>query len=157
MKKKINSHEDGGIDEHSSKGRRVAEKWVEKKSTFYHYLLRIIFSCDIPTTVDFGKNLKLPHNGLGVVIHDKAKIGNDCSIYQNVTLGGNGKLYNGIKTNTGGPVIEDRVKISCGACILGPITIGHDSIVGANAVVTKNVPPNSLVVGYNIVKEKKYD
>lgn len=141
----------------TKKNKRVAERWIEKKTNLYRKLLRLIFSCDIPNTVEFGENLKLPHNGLGVVMHVQTKIGNDCTIYQNVTLGGNTKFYDGVKTNAGGPIIGDRVKISCGACVLGPIIIGHDSIVGANAVVTRDVPPNSLVVGYNIIKKKNYE
>lgn len=107
---------------------------------------RIVFSCDISASVKTGKCLQLYHNGLGVVIHPKTIIGNNCAIYQNVTLGGNGKKDKGI-SQSGAPTLEDNVKVFCGACVLGPITIGHDSYIGANAVVTKNVPPDSLVFG----------
>ena len=67
-------------------------------------------------------------------------------IYQNVTIGGNGKIING-RVQTGAPVLQDNVAVFAGACVLGPITIGHDSIIGANSVITKDVPPNSLVFG----------
>ena len=143
---------------------RLCEKWLYKsrkgtkiRKKIYTNLMRIVFSCDIPSTVKCGKELMLPHNGLGVVVHDKATIGNNVTIYQNVTLGGNGKIIDGKITNTGGPTIEDNCAIFCGACVLGPITIGHDSYIGANAVVTKNVPPNSVVVGNGIIKEKKHE
>ncbi len=59
--------------------------------------------------------------------------------------------------NNGGPTLEDGVFVFAGACVLGPITIGHDSYIGANAIVTKDVPPNSIVVGYNIIKPRTFD
>lgn len=132
---------------------RTAEKWLYKmldggkiKKRIYRMLLRLVFSCDIPSTIKCGKNIQLPHNGLGVVIHKDCVIGNNCVIYQNVTLGGNGKIING-KPIKGGPTLEDEVAIFGGACVLGPITIGNNSYVGANAVVTKDVPSNCLAYG----------
>lgn len=110
-------------------------------------ILRVMFACDIYYTADIDESIELVHNGLGVVIHPKAKIGKGCRIYQNVTLGGNGKVINGIPQNLGGPILENNVTVFAGACILGPITIGEGAIVGANSVVTKNIPPNSLAVG----------
>ena len=143
---------------------RTAEKWVYKainggkvSQKLYSKLLRIIFACDIPSSVRIGSDVQLPHNGMGVVMHNKTKIGNNCVIYQNVTLGGNGKIVDG-KVNKGGPILEDNVAVFCGACVLGPITIGHDSYIGANAVVTRDVPPNSLVVGNPaVIKERKIE
>ncbi len=142
---------------------RKAEKWFYQtqkgfkfKRKLFSLLLRIIFACDIPLGVKSGKNLELPHNGLGVVMHNKTVIGNNCIIYQNVTIGGNGKIVDGKSVNSGAPTIEDNVAIFAGACVLGPITIGKNSYIGANAVVTKNIPPNSLVVGNNIIKPRTF-
>lgn len=144
-----------------TKNLNVAQKALLKHVPVIPKLLwiinRIIFSCDIPPSVKSGDNLQLYHNGLGCVFHPKTIIGNNCSIYQNVTLGGNGKIIDG-KVNRGGPILEDNVKVFSGACVLGPITIGKDSYIAANAVVTKDVPPNSLVFGNPcVIKERTFD
>lgn len=122
----------------------------------YCTLVRIIFACDYAYTADIHPTVEFVHNGLGCVIHPKVKIGDGCRIYQNVTLGGNGKVIDGKVYNQGGPILEQNVVVFAGACILGPVTIGHDSIVGANAVVLQDVPPNSVAVGVPaIIKPKK--
>ncbi|MCS7010616.1 MAG: serine O-acetyltransferase, partial [Anaerolineales bacterium] len=88
-----------------------------------------------------GPGLFIDH-GMGVVIGETAEIGRDVTIYHGVTLGGvsleKGKRH---------PTIGDRVVIGAGAKVLGAITVGDDSRIGANAVVVKSVPPNSVVVG----------
>jgi len=126
---------------------RFYKKRHLKIANLISIFLRLIFSLDIKPTIEIGKNVEFVHNGLGVVIHAKAKIMDNCKIYQNVTLGGNGKLIDGVLTNTGGPTLLDNVTVFSGACVLGPITIGENSIIGANAVVLDNIPPNSLAVG----------
>lgn len=80
----------------------------------------------------------------GTVIHERCKIGDNCEIYQNVTVGGNGKKDSPWSRV---PIIGDNVKIYAGACLLGPITIGNNVVIGANAVVLCNVPDNSIAVG----------
>lgn len=139
---------------------RVAEKLMYKcvnGSNIARLLLRVFFSCDIQTNTKIGKNVQLPHNGNGVVIHDKAVIGDGCVIFQHVTIGGNGKIVNRITTH-GAPVLEAGVAVFPGACLLGPIRIGHDSYIAANTVVTKDVPPNSLVIGNPaIIKPRNFD
>lgn len=128
-----------------------------RRSRWYCFLLRILFACDFNGQVDFAPSAELVHNGLGCVFHPKSKIGNNCKIYQNVTLGGNGKIVAGV-TQRGGPTLEDNVAVFAGACVLGNITIGHDSIIGANAVVTKDIPQKSLVYGNPaIVKELTFE
>ena len=77
-----------------------------------------------------------------MVIGETAEVGADVTIYHGVTLGGN-SLERGKRH----PTVGDRVTIGAGAKVLGPITIGHDSRIGANAVVVKPVPPDSVVVG----------
>ena len=81
-------------------------------------------------------------HGVGVVIGETAEVGSNVVIYQGVTLGGTGK-----DTGKRHPTIQDNVMISAGAKVLGPITIGHDSKIGAGSVVLKDVPPHCTVVG----------
>ncbi|OUS12716.1 hypothetical protein A9Q89_04760 [Gammaproteobacteria bacterium 53_120_T64] len=104
------------------------------------YMIRLIFSCWLPHSVKIGRNLVLGYGGLGVVIHSDAVIGHDVHIDQEVTIGGNG-------TQLGVPVMGNDIYIGAGAKILGPISIGTGSIIGANAVVTKDIPARSLAVG----------
>ena len=101
--------------------------------------IRVIYSCDLPPKCRLGKNVMLVHNGLGVVIHPDAIIGDSTLIYQNVSIAG--------RNNRGVPVIGKRVFIGAGACVLGGITIGDDAVIGANAVVIEDVPEKAVVVG----------
>jgi serine O-acetyltransferase len=114
------------------------------------YLLRIIWSCHIPLDLKIGKNFKVGYNGLGVVIHNRSVIGDNCLISQNVTIGGTSGIY-------GVPVIGNNVYIGAGACIIGDIKIGNNVIVGANAVVTKDVPNDVVIAGVpaRIIKSNK--
>ena len=88
-----------------------------------------------------GRKLFIDH-GTGIVIGETATIGDNCTIYHGVTLGGTGK-----DVNKRHPDIGNNVMIGCGAKILGPIKIGNNVKIGANAVVTKDVQDNSTVVG----------
>lgn len=96
---------------------------------------------EMPYTVKVGRRVRIWHNG-GCVL-GALSIGDDVQIRHNVTLG---LAHHGASLNSL-PIIQERVLIGVGACILGPITIGHDSIIAANAVVTHDVPPYSLVGG----------
>lgn len=108
-------------------------------SKILYTINRIVFSNDIPPSVEFGTNLKLPHYGLGITIHPKVKIGDNVTIYQNVTIG--------CRNQQGPPRIGNNVLIGAGACILGKIKIGNNVQIGANAVVIKDVEDNDIVVG----------
>ena len=88
-----------------------------------------------------GKGLFIDH-GTGVVIGETTIIGDNCTLYQGVTLGGTGK-----EQGKRHPTLEDGVMVSAGAKVLGSITIGANSKVGAGSVVLKSVPPNCTVVG----------
>jgi serine O-acetyltransferase len=81
-------------------------------------------------------------HGMGVVIGETAEIGKDVTLYQGVTLGGTG-----FATGKRHPTVQDNVTIGSGAKLLGPITVGHGSKIGAGSVVIHDVPPNSTVVG----------
>ncbi len=104
-------------------------KWVE-------------WTCGItlPYTVIVGRRVRIWHHG-GMILH-AARIGDDVHIRQNTTFGIARK-----DAPHQLPIIEDRVDIGCGVAILGNVTIGHDSMIGANAVVLKDVPPHSVAVG----------
>lgn len=123
-------------------------------SKFFDYLNRILFGCWIPGSCKIGEKTILGYAGLGIVIHNRAKIGNNCHIDQNVTIGGTSKKYEV-------PLIGDNVYIGAGAKILGPIKIGNNVVIGANCVVVKDIPEGSLVVGVpgKIIKQgiKKAD
>lgn len=88
-----------------------------------------------------GKRLVIDH-GMGLVIGETAEIGNDCIIFHGVTLGGT--KFDPIKRH---PTLGNRVLIGAGAKVLGPIKLGDGCRVGANAVVTKEVPPGAIVIG----------
>lgn len=94
----------------------------------------------IPYTVPMGRRVHIWHFG-GIFIHAR-RIGDDVQLRHNTTIGV-------AKTgeNLGIPTIGDRVDIGCGACVLGAVEVGHDSVIGANAVVVKDVPAWSVVVG----------
>jgi len=96
---------------------------------------------DIHPAAQIGRRVFIDH-GVGVIIGETAIVGNDVLIYQQVTLGG-------VSTDKGKrhPTVEDGVVIGAGAKILGNITIGANSKIGANSVVVKNVPPESTAVG----------
>jgi serine O-acetyltransferase len=103
------------------------------------YFMRFVFSAWIPYSAKLGKNVRLGYWGIGVVIHSRAEIGNNCLISQNVTIGRN-KEY-------GVPRIGNNVYIAAGAVIAGDIEIGNNVIIGANAFVNKSVPSDVIVGG----------
>ena len=102
---------------------------------------RRLTGVDIHPAAEIAGGVFIDH-GVGVVIGETAVIGSNVLIYQGVTLGGTGK-----ETGKRHPTIEDGVMISAGAKVLGPITIGAHSKIGAGSVVLKNVPPHCTVVG----------
>ena len=104
-------------------------------------LARLFTGVDIHPAAVLGQGVFIDH-ATGVVIGETAEVGDDVTIYQGVTLGGTS--LERVKRH---PTIGDRVTIGAGAKVLGAITIGDDSRIGANAVVVKSVPPNSVVVG----------
>lgn len=116
------------------RGWRLSARWLSQ-------LARGLTGIEIHPGATIGSGFFIDH-GMGVVIGETAELGADVTLYHGVTLGGTswkkGKRH---------PTLEDGVVVGAGAKILGAITIGANSRVGANAVVVKNVPPNSVVVG----------
>jgi serine O-acetyltransferase len=104
-------------------------------------LARSVTGIEIHPAASIGDGFFIDH-GMGVVIGETAEIGDDVTLYQGVTLGGTG-----FATGKRHPTVEDNVTIGSGAKLLGPITVGHGSKIGANSVVIHDVPPNSTVVG----------
>jgi serine O-acetyltransferase len=102
---------------------------------------RGVTGIEIHPAARIGSGLFIDH-GMGVVIGETAEIGDDVTLYQGVTLGGTG-----FATGKRHPTVQDNVTIGSGARLLGPITVGHGSKIGANSVVIHDVPPKSTVVG----------
>ena len=111
-------------------------------------LSRFLTGIEIHPKAKIGKNLFIDH-GMGVVIGETSEIGDNVTIYHMVTLGGiapsiDSDSQREIKRH---PTLMDNVVIGSGAQILGPVIIGKNAKVGANAVVTKNVPDNAVMIG----------
>jgi serine O-acetyltransferase len=104
-------------------------------------LTRILTGVEVHPGAVLGPGLFIDH-ATGVVIGETAEVGEDVTIYHGVTLGGTG-----VETGKRHPTIGDRVTIGAGAKVLGPIKVGDDSRIGANAVVVKEVPSSAVVVG----------
>src|SRR5579884_4288584 len=102
---------------------------------------RAVTGIEIHPAATIGPGLFIDH-GMGVVIGETADIGEDVTLYQGVTLGGTGFV-----TGKRHPTVQDNVTIGAGATLLGPITVGHGSKIGAGSVVIHDVPPHCTVVG----------
>lgn len=103
-------------------------------------IIFLIYNSVIPYQAKIGKGTRFAYGGIGVVIHKRAVIGTKCVIGTNVTIGGKSGHYQV-------PIIGNNVYISTGAKVLGPIKIGSNATIGANAVAIKNVEDNTVVVG----------
>ena len=115
---------------------------------FISQLSRFLTGIEIHPGAKIGKNLFIDH-GMGVVIGETSEIGNNVTIYHMATLGGispsiNSNDQRNVKRH---PTIEDDVVIGSGAQVLGPVVVGKCSKIGANAVITKNVPEKAIMVG----------
>lgn len=104
-------------------------------------LARSLTGIEIHPGARIGRNMFIDH-GMGVVIGETAEVGDNVTLYHGVTLGGTSSEK--VKRH---PTLEDNVVVGAGAKILGAIVIGEGSRIGANAVVVKSAPPNSVIVG----------
>jgi serine O-acetyltransferase len=101
--------------------------------------IEVTTGISIPVEATIGKGLRIHHFG-GIIIHPQAVVGEECTIYHGVTLGDLGG-------HGGAPCIGSRVVIGAGAKVIGPINVGDDSRIGANAVVVNAVPPRHIATG----------
>ncbi len=118
--------------------------WQRRFTTlarFVSHVARFLTGIEIHPGAKIGRRFFIDH-GMGVVIGETSEIGDDVTIYQGVTLGGTSTER--IKRH---PTIEDSVTIFSGAAVLGPVTVGRHSRVGAGSVLVHSVPPHSTVVG----------
>ncbi len=124
---------------------RIAHFFYKIKLLFIARLIsqlaRHITGIEIHPGAQIGRKLFIDH-GMGIVIGETTRIGNNCTIYHGVTLGGTGK-----DKKKRHPDIGNNVMIGCGAKVLGPIKIGDNVKIGANSVVLKNIESDSTVVG----------
>ena len=125
--------------------------YSRKKSHFlrkrFQRRIYYIYGCEISHTAQIHESVEYVHP-IAIVIGARAIIEEGCKIYQNVTLGSD------FIGNGGMPNIKKNSYIGAGAKLIGDITIGENCIIGANAIVTKSVPDNSIVVGANRIKPK---
>jgi len=130
---------------HAVWGHRVANRlWQADHrlgARFLSGVVRAWTGVDIHPAATLGSGLFIDH-AVGVVIGETAVVGDDVTIYQGVTLGGTS-----LEPGKRHPTVGDRVTIGAGAKVLGPVTVGSGSRIGANAVVVRDVPPDSVVVG----------
>ena len=104
-----------------------------------HRFWSVVTGASIPLDCRIDGGLLLPHP-VGVVVHSEARVGPNCLLFQNVTLGIGGK-------RPGVPTLEGHVDVGAGAVILGGVTLGAHAKVGANAVVLTDVPPGATAIG----------
>jgi len=109
---------------------------------------RFLTGIEIHPKAKIGKNLFIDH-GMGVVIGETSEIGDNVTIYHSVTLGGispsiDSDSQRDVKRH---PTLKNNVVVGSGAQVLGPVVVGENAKIGANAVVTKNVPENAVMVG----------
>lgn len=123
--------------EHWSHSRRPWAGAMRKLTVLRHRFWSVVTGADIPLGSHIGGGLLLPHPN-GVVVHPGARIGPNCLLFQQVTIG----------TGRGGvPTLEGHVDVGAGAKIIGGVRVGAHALIGANAVVTHDVPAGATAVG----------
>ncbi|MFF6017004.1 serine O-acetyltransferase EpsC [Lysinibacillus fusiformis] len=130
---------------HATWAHRVAHWFFNKRFYFMaraiSQISRFFTGIEIHPGAKIGRRFFIDH-GMGVVIGETCEIGDNVTLYQGVTLGGTGK-----EKGKRHPTLEDNVLVATGAKVLGSITVGENSKIGAGSVVLKEVPPNATVVG----------
>ena len=130
---------------HAIWAHRIAHAFYKRKFFFLARVIsqasRFFTGIEIHPGAKIGRRFFIDH-GMGIVIGETCEIGDNVTVFQGVTLGGTGK-----EKGKRHPTIKDNALIATGAKVLGSITIGENSKIGAGSVVLKEVPPNSTVVG----------
>jgi serine O-acetyltransferase len=122
-------------------GHRLWRRGWSGAARFVSHLGRFVTGIEIHPAARLGRGLFIDH-GMGIVIGETAEIGDNVSLLQGVTLGGTST-----RREKRHPTLRDNVTVGAGAKIIGAITIGENSRVGAGSVVVRDVPPNAVVVG----------
>lgn len=122
---------------------RIYKLRLRTLARIFANITRWITGIEIHPGAKIGKRVVIDH-GMGVVIGETAEIGDDVLMYHGVTLGGKS-----LKEGKRHPTVGNRVIIGAGAKLIGPISVGDDAKVGANAVITKDVPEGNTAVGDN--------
>jgi serine O-acetyltransferase len=122
-------------------GRWARKRRIPVLPQICHALVHLGFNSYISLTAEIGPGTYCAHRGIAVVIGTGVKVGARCIIRPHVVLGAGGT------GRPGYPTIGDDVEISVGAHVLGPVTVGDGAVIGANAVVVRDVPPRAVVAG----------
>jgi len=107
---------------------------------FYRFFIEWVLGIELPFNTKVGKGLKILH-GQTLVVNRYTVIGENCTLRHSTTIGNKGDMSKSC------PVIGDNVSIGANVCVLGGITIGDNSVIGAGSIVVKDVPENSVAVG----------
>jgi serine O-acetyltransferase len=127
--------------------RWLLDRRLTRLSQLLDTVIRLVYAARIPATADIDPTAHFSHNALAVVITKRAHISAGCMIGTHVLLGSRWPLRDG-------PHLEENVIVHAGARVIGPVRIGRGSVVGANAVVLTDIPPQSLAVGVPAVVKK---
>lgn len=124
---------------------RIGNKLFKTKSilfrpykTIYKFLIEPYFSVNLPLELEVGSNFRIFHY-IGLVIHPKARLGNDVILRHNTTIGNDGH-------SDEAPTIGNNVDVGAGTLIIGNITIGDEVVIAAGSIVTKNVPSGTKLI-----------
>lgn len=122
---------------------RPARKALGVASSLLNTLANVATNIELPPQAEIGPGLFIAHTGY-VVLGPRVVLGRHCTLTQGVTIGHAG---GGDQSWLECPVLGDRVYVGPGAAVIGPVTVGHDALIGVNAVVTRAVPPRGVAVG----------
>ena len=126
--------------------RRLYVRGVPKIPWWIYRLHRMIYACEINPAADLGPDCRVPHS-VGLVIGPEVRTGRGCYLGQNVTLGYRYPGPERPRPGDGNPVLGDHVTVGAGAVVLGPVYLGDGALIGANSVVTRDVPAGHVAVG----------
>jgi serine O-acetyltransferase len=127
--------------------RSAIRRWLRRYWVLEHRFWSVVTGADIPLNSTIEGGILLPHPN-GIVIHPAARIGPNCLIFQQVTLGSGGPI-------PGVPTLGGHVDVGAGAKVLGGVNVGSHAKIGANAVVLHDVPPGSTAIGIRAKVSRK--